>query len=522
MLRRGALLLLVASAGAFTNQEGRDFLEANIHRPGVVVLESGLQYKVIEEGKRLVFPTEESMVFCRYEGRTAQNWPNGETFDSTYGGKNKPMPFKLKEVIPGWTEALQLMAEGDKWQLFIPADLAYGEKGAGGIPANEALVFTVELVEVPNGRVDEDGNPLEGAVKSVSPLFDAVATGKLTKVKEALEAGGREYLEVAGPQSNTPLHVAAIAPHNEITSLLIGEGANVKAEMEGGFTALHVAAANGRTVTISELLKAGAEINLTSEDGRTPLHLVVTSGCEDAMAVILKAGAIIDAIDGKRMTPLHHAALDRQASIAKILVEHGASLSAAAEEGMTPLHYAARGGGGKVVQALLRLGADVEAKDDDGATPLLVAAGMGSVDAAFTLLVGEKRDTYAKADGNATDSTGMTALHLAALDDNSEMTEFLSTRGVPVEAQAERNFTALHVAAIAGKVASFTALLDAGADLMALDAAGATPLERAGEEIRVAFQKWKERKRRENEGDGQDFLAAHVGRGGEIVRKDEV
>ena len=87
---------------------------------------------------------------------------------------------------------------------------------------------------------------------------------------------------------------------------------------------------------------------------------------------------------------------------------------------------------------------------------------------------------------------------------------------------AQRNFTALHVAAIASKVASFTALLDAGADLMALDAGGATPLERGSEEIRVAFQKWKDRKRREQEGDMQDFLAAHVGRGGEIVRKDEL
>ncbi len=122
--------------------EGKAFLEANKTKEGVQVLPSGLQYKVITEGTGEI-PTAEDKVRTHYRGTLI----NGTEFDSSYK-RNKPAEFPVKGVIPGWTEALQLMKVGSKWELYIPANLAYGEKGRPGIPPNSTLIFEIELLEI--------------------------------------------------------------------------------------------------------------------------------------------------------------------------------------------------------------------------------------------------------------------------------------------------------------------------------------------------------------------------------------
>jgi len=120
--------------------EGKTFLEANAKKDGVVTTDSGLQYKVITEGSGDT-PSAESVVEVDYEGKLI----DGTVFDSSYTN-GQPVQFPVNGVIKGWTEALQLMKEGAKWELYIPSDLAYGPGGAGGvIGPNATLIFTVEL-----------------------------------------------------------------------------------------------------------------------------------------------------------------------------------------------------------------------------------------------------------------------------------------------------------------------------------------------------------------------------------------
>jgi len=121
--------------------KGRVFLEQNALQEGVTVTESGLQYKVITEGDGAT-PTTESTVEAHYTGRLT----DGTVFDSSI--ERGPAKFPVTGVIAGWTEALQLMKVGDKWELTIPADLAYGEAGRPGIPPNAVLVFEVELLGI--------------------------------------------------------------------------------------------------------------------------------------------------------------------------------------------------------------------------------------------------------------------------------------------------------------------------------------------------------------------------------------
>jgi len=124
-------------------KEGEEFLAENARKEGVVVLPSGLQYKVVKAGNGRK-PGRTDRVRCHYEG----TFPDGKVFDSSYK-RGEPAVFGVNQVIAGWTEALQLMAEGSKWELYIPYNLAYGEAGAhGAIPPYAALVFTVELLEV--------------------------------------------------------------------------------------------------------------------------------------------------------------------------------------------------------------------------------------------------------------------------------------------------------------------------------------------------------------------------------------
>jgi len=127
-----------------TNKEDADkFLAANALVDGVVTTESGLQYKVVTAGDGDK-PSAEDTVTVHYEGRLI----NGEVFDSSIE-RGEPATFPVGGVIAGWTEALQMMPVGSTWQLVIPPELAYGERGAGGrILPNSALVFDVELISI--------------------------------------------------------------------------------------------------------------------------------------------------------------------------------------------------------------------------------------------------------------------------------------------------------------------------------------------------------------------------------------
>lgn len=124
-------------------QSSRDYLKENKNQDGIQTTPSGLQYKVITQGEGKQ-PTSHSRVKCHYEGRLA----NGQVFDSSYK-RGEPAEFSLNQVIPGWTEGLQLMKVGSKYEFHIPPALGYGEVGVPGhIPGNSVLIFTVELLDV--------------------------------------------------------------------------------------------------------------------------------------------------------------------------------------------------------------------------------------------------------------------------------------------------------------------------------------------------------------------------------------
>jgi FKBP-type peptidyl-prolyl cis-trans isomerase len=128
---------------AVLKEEGVAFLEANKTKPGILVTETGLQYQVISSGNGKV-PTVSDNVTVHYTGKLI----DGTVFDSSVE-RGEPATFGVGQVIAGWTEALQLMHEGDKFMLFIPSELGYGDRGAGGqIPPYAALIFEVELIKV--------------------------------------------------------------------------------------------------------------------------------------------------------------------------------------------------------------------------------------------------------------------------------------------------------------------------------------------------------------------------------------
>lgn len=132
------------------------FLEANKKKPGVVALPSGLQYKIVTEGKGQQ-PKATDTVVAHYRGTLI----NGKEFDSSYK-RNEPATFPVAGVIKGWQEVLPLMKEGAKWQIYIPPELAYGAQGAGGaIGPNEALIFDIELLSVKKDAEGKDNKEIK-------------------------------------------------------------------------------------------------------------------------------------------------------------------------------------------------------------------------------------------------------------------------------------------------------------------------------------------------------------------------
>jgi len=153
MLRYAVLFCLLASTlytVSATNEAGTKYLEENKKKDGVVTLPSGLQYKVLKKGSGAHHPTVDSPCECHYEGTLI----DGTEFDSSYK-RGTPTTFAPNQVIKGWTEAMQLMVEGDKWEMYIPSDLAYGESGSPPkIPGGSALVFRMEILKIKGGKKD--------------------------------------------------------------------------------------------------------------------------------------------------------------------------------------------------------------------------------------------------------------------------------------------------------------------------------------------------------------------------------
>jgi FKBP-type peptidyl-prolyl cis-trans isomerase len=123
-------------------REGETFFAENLKKEGVVTLPSGLQYKILTKGDGKIATLEDTIV-CNYRGTLL----DGTEIDSSYKRK-EPTAAPVKGLIPGWSQALQLMPVGSKWQLFVPPQLAYGDKAAGPIPPNATLIFEVELLSI--------------------------------------------------------------------------------------------------------------------------------------------------------------------------------------------------------------------------------------------------------------------------------------------------------------------------------------------------------------------------------------
>jgi len=141
------VVFLLAGVSA-TDEAGTKYLEEKSKEADVVTLPSGLRYKVLTKGKGGFHPNADSPCLCHYSGTLI----NGTEFDSSYS-KGNPLTFAPNQVIKGWMEAMMVMVEGDKWELYIPSELAYGERGyPGQIPGDAALVFTIEMIEIKGSK----------------------------------------------------------------------------------------------------------------------------------------------------------------------------------------------------------------------------------------------------------------------------------------------------------------------------------------------------------------------------------
>jgi FKBP-type peptidyl-prolyl cis-trans isomerase FklB len=151
-------------AGEKNKGEGTKFLDENKKKEGVKTTASGLQYKVLKEGNGAQ-PKKTDTVTVNYRGTLI----NGTEFDSSYK-RGQPATFPVNGVIPGWTEALQLMKVGSKYQLFIPSNLAYGERSVGpDIAANSTLIFEVELMDAKPAPTPAPGAPPKAPSPATSP-----------------------------------------------------------------------------------------------------------------------------------------------------------------------------------------------------------------------------------------------------------------------------------------------------------------------------------------------------------------
>jgi FKBP-type peptidyl-prolyl cis-trans isomerase FklB len=191
-------LLLLPGALAGTNDVGKKFLEENAKRDGVITLPSGLQYKVLREGTGEKSPLVGTTCECHYAGTTPSLTPDAiekeesewNEFDSSYK-RGSTTSFAPNQVIKGWTEAMQHMVEGDKWQMYIPSDLGYGDGGSGAkIKGGDVLIFNMEIVKI-NGESKDaercDIQTLKGCNDKAKAFIEKQKGNGMDKMKSELK-----------------------------------------------------------------------------------------------------------------------------------------------------------------------------------------------------------------------------------------------------------------------------------------------------------------------------------------------
>merc|ERR1712159_243273 len=186
MLRLLTFSALVALALAGSNEKSKAFLEANRAKEGVITLPSGLQYKVLRKGEGVFHPTVDSPCECHYKGTLI----DGTQFDSSYD-RGSPTTFAPNQVIKGWTEAMQLMVEGDKWEMYIPSELGYGDSGSPPkIGGGDVLVFTMEIIKIKGGTkpaITCNPSTKKGCSEKEKAFAEKQKANPKDKVKKELE-----------------------------------------------------------------------------------------------------------------------------------------------------------------------------------------------------------------------------------------------------------------------------------------------------------------------------------------------
>lgn len=219
-LQLSLFCLILGRAAAGTNEVGKKFLEEQKGKPGVVTLPSGLMYKVLHEGSGEDHPTVDSPFECYYAGTTPSLTPNAvdvadsteainkdwNDFDSGYK-RGSTTTFAPNQVIKGWTEAMQLMVEGDKWEMYIPSELGYGDGGQGGkIKGGDVLIFRMEIVKIKGGKKPADKCDIETKAgcneKQVKYIEKQAQAGKEKRASELKRLEGMTSGEMKDEAKN--------------------------------------------------------------------------------------------------------------------------------------------------------------------------------------------------------------------------------------------------------------------------------------------------------------------------------
>jgi FKBP-type peptidyl-prolyl cis-trans isomerase FklB len=171
---RLVLASCLASVALGSDAEGTAYLDTNKNAEGVTTLASGLQYKVLRQGDGAFHPKVGTSCECHYEGKLL----DGSVFDSSYA-RGSPTSFAPNQVIKGWTEAMQLMVEGDQWELTIPSEMAYGASGSPPkIPGDSVLIFKIEIIKINGDKVEAsrcDPETKDGCSEKETKFIDVVA-----------------------------------------------------------------------------------------------------------------------------------------------------------------------------------------------------------------------------------------------------------------------------------------------------------------------------------------------------------